>query len=277
MRCIIRGIALLHARTPYYSGKWRVVERLLRYVDVTDFKGIIRRRGLLFDCDCHRNVTDQHLAWRGYCELAELRAAAVFIRQDDTVLDVGGNIGCHAMEFGRMVGPRGHVTTFEPDPKVFSRLQCNLALNNMPWIEARCQALADRCGTQSFVRAHYQGQGFLASGRATDLQVETVTLDDFCRNLDVNRLRFVKIDVEGGEERVLKGGMVIFETRRPVLMMEFNVKALERSGSSVERVKKILNELGYKIFGIGLRGRLQPLECFANNPDRCLRNVLAIP
>jgi FkbM family methyltransferase len=126
---------------------------------------------------------------------------------EDVVLDVGGCWGDTALYFASLVGPRGRVYTFEFDPESLEILRANLALN--PELASRIEvverALWDRSGeTLGIVQA-----GRCTSVRPEDrggrLRVPTVTLDDFVREADLDRLDLVKMDVEGAELRVLRG------------------------------------------------------------------------
>ena len=65
-----------------------------------------------------------------WCE-AEIELLAQVVKAGDVVLDVGANIGTHAVSFARMVTDSGMVVAFEPQRLVFQNLCANLALNSL--------------------------------------------------------------------------------------------------------------------------------------------------
>lgn len=135
-------------------------------------------------------------------------SAQVRVEPGDTVLDIGGCWGDTALYFASHVGPQGKVYTFEFDPENLEILRTNLALN---------PGLADR--VEIVERALWDSSGeklqFSQAGRCTTVgvdpsntatsQVETITVDDFVSAAGIDRVAFIKMDVEGAEPHVLRG------------------------------------------------------------------------
>ncbi len=124
----------------------------------------------------------------------------------DIVLDVGGCWGDTALYFASLVGDSGRVYTFEFDPESLQVLRSNLELN--PELAARVvvveRALWDATGeVLSFTQAG--GSTTITSGHDGRHSVEAITLDDFVAQEGLDRVSFVKMDVEGAELRVLAG------------------------------------------------------------------------
>jgi FkbM family methyltransferase len=133
---------------------------------------------------------------------------AVTVEPGDIVCDIGGCWGDTALLFANMVGPEGKVYTFEFDPENLEIMRTNLALN--PELASRIEiverALWDRSNQSlPFVqggRMTHLGDG----GDAEDHQATlTITLDDFVAEAGLDRIDFVKMDVEGAEMKVLAG------------------------------------------------------------------------
>lgn len=145
----------------------------------------------------------------------------VRVEPGDVVLDAGGCWGDTALYFASLVGPKGKVYTFEFDPESLEILRANLALN--PHLASRIEvverALWDRSGeTLEFVQA----------GRMTALvepgaeqpstrRVATITIDEFAEQEGLERLDFVKMDVEGAELNLLRGARRSIERFAPKL------------------------------------------------------------
>lgn len=144
----------------------------------------------------------------------------VEVSAGDVVLDVGGCWGDTALYFASRVGPTGKVYAFEFDPESLAILRINLALN--PDLASRIEvvelALWDRSGLTL---------PFVSAGRCTTIvddvagksgaRASTVTLDEFVEQAGLNDLDFIKMDVEGAELNVLRGGDGTLKTFKPGL------------------------------------------------------------
>jgi FkbM family methyltransferase len=149
--------------------------------------------------------------------------AAVFdqiVASGDTVLDVGANIGAHALWLARRVGPAGGVVAFEPQRAVFQTLCANMALNGMANVDAYWAAVGSRPGRVIVPRldptvAGNFGATSLIWGHPGD-QVRLMTIDE----LELGACRMIKVDVEGMELDALKGAAATISRLRPVLYVE---------------------------------------------------------
>jgi FkbM family methyltransferase len=147
-------------------------------------------------------------------------AHRVGVQPGDVVLDVGGCWGDTALLFARLVGPAGKVFTFEFDPENLRILRANLALNPelAPRIEVVEQALWDgSAATLGIVQAGRMSQVAPEDGPLPQLEVPAITLDEFAERAALERLDFVKMDVEGAELRVLAGARRSLERFAPRL------------------------------------------------------------
>jgi FkbM family methyltransferase len=124
------------------------------------------------------------------------------VRLGDTVVDIGAFIGLYTLALGRRVGKEGKVVAFEPDSNSFLALQEHIALNHL---EDRIRPIRAAVGaiteTVSFDAAGITGH-VTTLATSTNSPVECVTLDSVFLE---ERLDILKIDVEGYEERVLRG------------------------------------------------------------------------
>ena len=146
--------------------------------------------------------------------------AGVTVGPGDVVLDVGGCWGDTALYFASLVGPEGKVYTFEFDPESLEILRANLALNPelADRIEVVEQALWDRSGEAlQIVQAGRCTSVAEGDGAPDAAQVQTITLDDFVERAGIGRLSFIKMDVEGAECNVLRGGQRSLERFAPRL------------------------------------------------------------
>jgi FkbM family methyltransferase len=172
-----------------------------------------------------------------YCP-GEARLFQAILRCGMTVVEVGANIGVHTVLLAKLVGERGRVLAFEPQPVVFQLLCANLALNSI--LHARCRqvAVAAEPGTLRLPAVDYCRPGNFGSVRPQERggeSVEVIRLD----SLQLERCHFIKIDVEGMEREVLQGGLLTLQKLRPMLYLEND------SADHASQIVHWLRDLGY--------------------------------
>jgi FkbM family methyltransferase len=178
----------------------------------------------------------------GEFSIAEQVVFAQIVRPGALVIEVGANIGAHTVPLSALAGSAGEVHAFEPQRIVFQTLCANLALNHCTNVFARQSAVGEKVGTISVpaidptIRNNFGGISLREPmfGEAVPL----VTLD----SLDFPACHLLKVDVEGMEPEVLKGGERLIDAHRPIMYLE-NDQA-ERS----EELLTIVEDLGYRAY-----------------------------
>ena len=177
---------------------------------------------------------------------AEVNIFRAFVVEGDTVLDVGANIGVHALPLARFVGPTGVAYAFEPQRIAFQTLCANMALNSLDNVHCVNAAVSDAAGSLHLsdvnpdMPNNFGGVELaVVTGPPQAPAVRQLVLDDF---LAVDRLKLVKIDVEGMESAVLRGARRTLDRFKPVLYVEN-----DRVENSPELIS-LLGELGYDIY-----------------------------
>lgn len=147
------------------------------------------------------------------------------------VLDIGGNIGNHAVFFA--VFCNAEVTTFEPQSAIYKILQKNIELNASK-IVAHNLALGESDLMATIKDYDTSNTGATQISEACCGKIKVCPLDEFgFRDID-----FIKIDVEGFESKVLKGGRETIINSRPILWLEIFPE-------NRKEVDSILAEYGY--------------------------------
>ncbi|MEY4641912.1 MAG: hypothetical protein RLZZ227_1906 [Pseudomonadota bacterium] len=139
------------------------------------------------------------------------------------VLDIGANIGNHALAFAT----KAHeVHAFEPIPRLFELLSNNVTANNLQHVHVHNLALSDTSGsaTINMVNAgNYGASSFdKRSEGTTPIAVQLTTGDAFVAARQLDRIDFIKIDVEAHEVFVLRGLMQTLRRDLPFITMEWN-------------------------------------------------------
>ena len=148
-----------------------------------------------------------------------------WVRPGDTLLDVGAHAGYYSLLSAGLVGERGQVWSFEPNPTNCACLRRHVQMNGLHNVHVEQVAVSDAAGPARFAFGTGSGTGHLDDGGA--VQVDMVTLDDFCETRGIHPTA-VKIDVEGAELRVLAGARRILARDRPVVFLSTHGRDVHR-------------------------------------------------
>jgi len=173
-------------------------------------------------------------------------------RRGDVVLDVGANIGVTALRAAQAVGPSGRVFAFEPDPTNCQGCRRHVAGNGVTNVEVIEAALGEKAGSAVIAVRDPHNRGMnrlerdpLPTGAGAPTSVTTI--DDFVAAKGMERLDVIKVDVEGYEFAVLRGGRAALERFRPTLFLEIDDGLLAAQGESASKVLSFLKDLGYEV------------------------------
>lgn len=226
------------------------------------FRPLLRNRNFMMEVEpgiwVPAELDDYVLFWcfvHGYERDPVVQLSRSLIRHGDTVVDVGANIGLWMMGAARRAGLEGEIHGFEPLEENFTRLKTNLALNglNCHWVRCQQVALSDRCGQAIFYAPtnNNSGMGALAQreGVSQPLEVTLMTLDDYCDQQGIDRVDFMKVDVEGAELQVFRGSSrLLGAPKAPIVLFEADDAWAQSFACSTIDVKAFLNEHGYDFF-----------------------------
>jgi hypothetical protein len=153
----------------------------------------------------------------------ELLFLEKYINNRDTVVDVGANIGTHTLRFAQLVGKTGEVHAFEPQRIVFQKLCATIALNDLSNVFTHNYGLGSK---ESLVSVKNVTSGnienFSIRNQQSELgeeNIKVITLD----SLNLRKCNFIKVDIEGMEEEMLKGARKTISSCRPILFVENNI------------------------------------------------------
>lgn len=192
-------------------------------------------------------------------EQDEVAVIRKIIGPGNVVVDIGANIGFYSVAvLSDLVGPKGSIIAFEPDPANFALLKKNVESNRCSNVVLENRAVSDSTGSASlFVtdkigdrRLSDPGQGAVAHA------VATVSLDDYFRGRQ-QAVHCIKMDIEGAEPLALRGMRNTIQSNPQVkLLTELWPAGLKKAGENPVAYLSELMDIGFSVRVIGTGGML---------------------
>ena len=204
----------------------------------------------------------------------EVEAFKKIVKEGDVVLELGANIGAHTVPLAKLVGDTGQVFAFEPGHDTYAMLHRNVNQNHLAHI-VRVMGVAalDRvvsnvpvvleCPTPNYPKLDYNDNPHAKDLKAT-ATCNGITID----SLDLPRVDFVKIDIDGTELAAIRGMRETIKRCRPILMIENEIK--DKAGPLVAEIV----ELGYR--GWSYRPPLYRADNHAGNPKNLWPGIVSL-
>jgi FkbM family methyltransferase len=149
--------------------------------------------------------------------------------ESPVLFDVGANVGDYTQVLHKAF-PNAAIYSFEPNPNTFEVLKANAGA----FATVVNKGLSDAASETSLFMQTNQNTSVLASmykevitdlhtnKEVMEVPIKLDTLDSFCRNNNIDKINFLKIDTEGNELKVIKGGLDMILNKVDVIQMEFN-------------------------------------------------------
>jgi FkbM family methyltransferase len=181
----------------------------------------------------------------------------------DVCIDIGANIGAITLSLAHRVGPRGRVLAFEPGPFLFDRLTRNIEATGLRNVESYQEGMGNQDATLYWHLDEEENAGNAhLSQEPTPVPVPVVRLDDCAAVAQLNRIDFIKIDVEGMELSVVQGALDAIRRFKPHLLIE-TCRGDEPVADEVSEMLSLLSSLGYESWEIDVP-QTQLKECKAD-------------
>lgn len=220
------------------------------------------------------------------------------VRRGDVVLDIGANVGQTARVLAPLVGPDGRCLCFEAEPHAFRSLASLAADRRFANVEPYCRAMSDRVGHEELffgtspdaAQASTMVKDLANTERLGDVvigaRIESDTIDRFCASREIAP-SFIKVDVEGAEDRVFAGAAAVLTAHHPPVVFEFGYQI---DGGPLPSHFRLFDRLGYRFFVMdvmfkdgkraslaGLEGQIAAIDLAQLTAHRVGGNLLAIP
>ncbi len=180
------------------------------------------------------------------------------IKVGDVVLDIGANIGYYAVLFADKVGKKGKVIAIEPDPVNFEILQKNIKENKLFNVVAVQAAVGNENKKMKIFESKENfGDHRLWQNPSKSPFDKRETSDIFCRRLDdllkeleYQKIDFIKMDVQGFESLTIEGGEKIIEKNKPIIFFEYWPWGNKNAGSDIKKMMNFFRKIYKKIFWV---------------------------
>ena len=241
-RCLDADIPCIAVIPP----AWYLLAKLLAIVTGNRPRIVTREiDGVKFELDL-RETIGASLYYSGSFEPEAEATIAAVPTPGMTAVDIGANFGYHTFRIGKAVGRHGKVVAIEPTAWVYDKLQRNIALNDLANIHPLKVALGDCDQGPTELRIEFS---FRLDGTDQSMN-ETVplyTLDTVMKAHGVERVDFVKMDVDGFEGKVIRGAHETLTKYRPILFFEITPSAMRANGDDPADLIRTLTSLAYNL------------------------------
>jgi len=165
------------------------------------------------------------------------------------IVDIGAQTGLYSL-YAKYL-PNSTFYSFEPFPETYRVLNDNIKLNNLTNVKTFNIAISDKeekaflNTSQSHNGLHTLGSKPLRFNDVKQIEIDTTTLDKFFFHKDIS-VDFIKIDTEGYEYYILKGGINTIKKYKPIIQLEWNKMNMEQCNVTEEMLNNLIEEINYK-------------------------------
>lgn len=267
-------------RAPKFSGRDYLIENIPNWFlsNPNDQEVVNTRFGfkILLHPNFDKNI--EHVIYqRGVYEQGTISTIQKLIDKGDSFIDVGANIGFLSLFAANIVGLSGHVYSFEPFPKTHKILSENKKINNFNQIEIHEIGLGNiKEKVKIYPETENRGGSSILNHQSNDgIEIQIDTLDNI---YFPNKIKAIKIDVEGYEMAVLRGAKQLILKDKPALIVEYSQNRVN-SENDYSMFQWILDLNIYQIFKLdkGKERASKLIEIFDKSSLPEHDNIFCIP
>ena len=233
-----------------------------------------------------REAIDYEIYQNRCFEPSTTRAIKKLTKPGMVVLDIGANIGCHTLRLAKLVGLEGKVIAFEPMSWAFKKLKKNITLNNFNNIITEKIALSDKTQNNTEIEfacswpinAQKSELHPIHKGKIMKDSANMETLDNYTNKNQIKKIDLIKLDTDGFELKILKGGLFSIRKYHPIIITEIGKYTLEEQGDHPEKMIDLLLNEKYRLCS---ESNLKPFSdktsLLNSIPNKKTINIIAFP
>jgi|GEM_PF-462738 len=199
--------------------------------------GVLSPCGFVMELDT-TDWIQKHICEKGCYEKTDVLTLLSLMPADGIFFDIGANIGVYSLNLCKKAKD---VYSFEATEKTYEHLLKTISANGIKNIRHNFNAVHCESGIEikiwqgnKVLGNDNNGNNNMFSGGVMANSVKSVSIDDFVRNNNIQRMDIVKIDIEGNELNALKGAKGSILRFRPVILCEINHEMNAKAGYSSE-------------------------------------------
>lgn len=171
------------------------------------------------------------------------------LKPGDVVLDIGAKVGWYSVNIAKHFHSKVSIYAFEPDPVNYQLLDENITLNRALNVTPIKAAVSDEVTTATLYKYKNSNIGrhsLLPNDLNKKLQVKTITLNHFVklRDINIDKIKFIKIDVEGCDYFALHGASNLL-AKVPFIFSEFSPKKMRGAGIDPQHYLELMFDNHY--------------------------------
>ena len=205
-----------------------------------------------------------------------------------SIFDVGSNVGLYSLAY-QVIFPKSKVFSFEASDKLFQLLNSNINSNKPigDKIETVNLAISNQKGLLEFgyptpeQHPRYDNEKNIINPGLISAQsigkksfvVDSISLDEFVLEKNIDKVDFIKIDVEGHEYQVLTGAIETIKEFSPVIIFEYNEITQNLSNFTLDSYLEFIYQIKYDVYGLkyGWASKLEKLDLSSRNIKKELK------
>ena len=192
-----------------------------------------------------------HLFYRTHSDQTMVWLLQALLSPRMTFVDVGAHIGEYTLIGAKMVGSEGRVVAVEPLPPCVEAIRRNASINGLSHVQVHDGALCGHTGTIGFQSDPQRSAGWIASKPdQIAFEARCWTLEDFFRHAGITKANVIKLDANGNEISVLRGGEKLLRNGGigTMVMKFYNPDVIrERFGYDTRENLSLLCEWGFQL------------------------------
>lgn len=222
------------------------------------------------------------LFWEGYLNFEYSDIFVKLIEKVETFFDIGANIGYYSL-IGSSVKSSLKIVAFEPAKRPHFYFTENVRINNFQNIKIEPIALSHKDGKIEFYEVtndkyqylEYNLSGVGNAGSKTQNRkfsinmVKTLTLDNYVKTNNVDKIDLIKMDTEGTEHLILQNAEHVLGDLKPIIICETLFEVIET------KLEEIFNSYGYQFYQHTTLG-LKLTDTLKRNEDDGIRNCFFV-
>ena len=247
-------------------------------------KQVANRGGINFELYLNEGI-DLHVFIFGGFQKYVYQNKLVKIAPDDTVFDVGANIGIMSLFFAKQASA-GCVHAFEPTYYAIEKFRKNMQLNpelselivlNQCFVSSQNMENTDLVAYSSWPIGGMEKKHSIHCGVAKNTEkVSSITLDDYVVEKNIQKLNLIKIDTDGYELNVLKGAQIILKSLRPTIIFEIGIYIMQEHNVAFSDYYSLFHNNKYALYTA--KGKIITDQNFQKHiPRYGTIDVIAIP